>query len=62
MEAFQVVGQANQIPFAAYFFESAQEELPEAQDVFDDAEDRFDRAGPRQVQELDPVAIDWSGV
>src|ERR1039458_8598309 len=43
MQAFEVVGQADQLPFQSHFFFPAQKKLPESQNALDDAKDRFDR-------------------
>src|SRR5665647_2676550 len=41
--ALDIPGQANQIPFAGDFAQTAHRELPETHHRFDDAKDRLDR-------------------
>ena len=42
VEACEVVGERDQIPFETHFGEAPQREAPEAEHLFDDAEDRLD--------------------
>ena len=49
MQAFEVVGQADQLPFQSHFFFPAQKKLPESQNALDDAKDRFDGLLPQFI-------------
>ena len=42
MEAFEIVGQRDEISFQTDFGEAAQGEAPETEHLFDDTEDRLD--------------------
>ena len=50
MEAFEVVGQADQIPFQAHFGVASEREAPKAHRFFDDSEDGLDGLLPQFVE------------
>ena len=61
MQSFQIVGEANQVPFGCDLAEAAQEELPEAECLFDDSENRFDRAGTSSIQRATFRGFEFGG-
>lgn len=61
MEAFEVVGQAHQVSFAADFLQASQHKLTETEHVFDDPEHRFDGAGAPSVARLTCGGFEFGG-
>src|SRR5437660_9964476 len=52
MQPFEVIGQADQVPFPADFGQPTQEKLPKAQNRFDDPKHWLDRAAPLPIASL----------
>ena len=50
MEAFAVVGEADQLPFERDFGQTAQGEAPKTEHLFNNAEDRFDGLLPEFIE------------